>query len=533
MHCLVALLLIAATSCVPSQVPDSKPSITTPAVATLIAAPLALKGNHFGIPSPGRWLLVRETSGTEVRIPSTDPSILSWLDQRITVRLPSQTTSGSLVIVTPSGQSRSVRLDVYRYDTFAVPERSGANASPLALAIDGGGRVWLNQEFHLDSAPLAMLQPAATALALIDAPAPAGPGPFATRIGGTDKNTHFTELGEDVIVDSKGRVWLSEGGGLLYDGPLPNHSRVVSYDPSAPAGNRFRIYNLPRDHNEIVGLAWDSTRNRLWLAEGGLQTGPKLLSFDPERTPFDNTFDFSRPLDSLLHSVNDTDPTGYRVYPLPTGRGAYPAQLMVESDGSVWFTAYVGNSIGRLDPITGAVTLLPLSKPVSTNTASRAFGTGGPWDIAASPGGGLAFNSQFDNALSRLNPARMSNLASCMKLDRSGRNPCLRTISIPGDLTHELIHSAAFDSAGRLWFTQHAFGAAAGTLVSIGFVDPTWNFVVMLPDLPLLPGDSAGSASNDGIAIDPNGGDIWFAEYFRHRVSRLHHIGATEPAKAK
>jgi len=69
-----------------------------------------------------------------------------------------------------------------------------------------------------------------------------------------------------------------------------------------------------------------------------------------------------------------------------------------------------------------------------------------------------------------------------------------------------------------------AFGAAAGTLVSIGFVDPSWTFVAMVPALPTLPGETAGTESNDGIAIDPRTGEVWFAEYFRHHVSRLHHL---------
>jgi hypothetical protein len=55
-------------------------------------------------------------------------------------------------------------------------------------------------------------------------------------------------------------------------------------------------------------------------------------------------------------------------------------------------------------------------------------------------------------------------------------------------------------------------------------VDPGWNYVVMLPPLPTAAGESDETASNDGIAIDPRNGDIWFAEYFRHRVSRLHHV---------
>lgn len=522
---LALALLFAVASCSPSPsvASDARPSVTQPGVAALVGSSVALTGAHFGVPSTGSRLIVQETSDAAVRIGSTDPSITAWSDQRITFHLSPETTSGTLSVETPSGRSRSVTLDVYKYDTFTVPESPGANASPLALAVDAAGRVWLNQEFHVDSAPLAVLEPTATALALINAPAAPGPGPFATRIGGADKKTHFSELGEDVLVDSKGRVWLSEGGGLLYDGPLPNHSRVLCYDPAAPDTSRLRIYNLPGDHNEIIGMAWDAAGGRLWLAEGGLKAGPKLLSFDPEQTPFDNMFDFSRPLDSLLHSVRDASPTGYRVYPLPA-KSAYPAHLRVESDGSVWFTAYIGDSIGRLDPVTGNVVILPLPKPVSTNPAARAFGTGGPWNIVASPRGGLAFNSQFDNTVSRLDGARMRNIASCLQLDRSGQNPCLRTLSIPGDLTHELIHSAAFDSAGRLWFTQHAFGASAGTLVSIGFVDPGWNYMVMLPALPTVPGESVETASNDGIAVDPRNGDIWFAEYFRHRVSRLHHV---------
>jgi len=517
----VALVLVV-TSCVSSPPADSKPAVTPPAVATLVGAPITLRGSHFGSPTAGRSILVQESPGAQLRIPATDALILAWQDRRIDLRLPAQTTSGTLVVETPSGRSAPVSLDVYRYNTFDVPERAGANASPLALAIDAAGRVWLSQEFHLDSAPLAMLQPPAPALTLISAPTPAGPGPFATRIGGADKRTHFSELGEDVVVDTKGRVWTTEGGGLLYDGPLPNHSRVVCYDP-AGSGNRLRIYNLPGDHNEIVGLAWDAGRGRMWIAEGGLQAGPRLLSFDPERTPFDNTFDFSRPLDSLLHSPDDADQTGYRVYPLPHA-AAYPAHLMVDTDGSVWFTAYVGNAIGRLEPATGSVTVLPLPRPASTNPAALSFGTGGPWDIVAAPGGGLGFNSQFDNTLTRLDAARMLSLSSCSHLDGSGRNPCLRTISVSGDLAHELIHSAAFDSAGRFWFTQHASDATAGTSVSIGFVDPSWRYVVLLPALPTQSADAAGSAANDGIAIDPRTGDIWFAEYFHHRVSRLHRI---------
>ena len=519
------IVLVAFTSCVLAPASDNKPSIATRSVAVFVAGSVVVTGVRFGSPSPGRSVLVHETSGTEVRIPSTDALIISWFDQGITFRLRDSATSGTLVVETPSGRSQAVALDVFRYDTYPVPVSVGTNASPLAVAVDAAGRAWLNQEFHLDSVPLAVLESGAAALKLVSAPTPPGPGPFATRIGGGEKRTHITELGEDIVVDPRGRIWVSEGGGLLYNGPLPNHSRVLGYDPAAPPGDRIRIYNLPGDHNEVTGLAWDAARNRLWLAQASVKVGPSLLSFDPEKTPFDNSFDFSQPLDSLVHSRTDPAATGYRIYPLPGARAAYPTHLLVETDGSVWFAAYLGNAIGRLDVASGEVVLLPLPKPTSANPAARSFGTVGPWDMLGVPGGGLAFNSQFENTLSRLDGSRMGNLTSCLRLDRTGQNPCLRTVPVPGaDLTHQLVHSAAFDSMGRLWFSQHGSSSSAGSSASIGYVDRSWSFVVMLPSLPGQPGDSAASAANDGLAIDARTGDIWFAEYYNHRISRLHPV---------
>ena len=474
-----------------------------------------LAGSNFGSVSPDRGLLLRKASGSVLRIPSADSLVVSWLDERISFHIPPSAVSGTVVVETPLGRSRPVTLDVYRYDTFPVPPTNGTNASPLDLAIDGAGRVWLNQEFHFDSAPLAVLEPGAAEMMLIQAPMPPGTGPFATRIGGADKSTHITELGEGILVDPKGRVWLSEGGGLLYDGPLHNHSRVVCYDPAAPTGSRLRVYNLPGDHNEVTGLAWDTARHLIWLSEGGNGAGPSLVSFDPELVPFDNSFDFTRPV---------PDESGYRVYPLHGARSGYPAHLMVMDDGSVWFTTYVGNAIGKLDPATGAAVFLPLQKTVSTNPAAVVFGTGGPWDIVRGPGGEIAFNSQFDNSVSRLDASRPRGFDSCLRLDQTGHNPCIRTLSVSGDLEHELVHSASFDASGRLWFSQHASGAAPGTLVSIGYVDHGWSSVVMLPALPTPAGNPVGTAANDGIALDTSTGDIWFAEYFNHRVSRLHRI---------
>lgn len=54
-----------------------------------------------------------------------------------------------------------------------------------------------------------------------------------------------------------------------------------------------------------------------------------------------------------------------------------------------------------------------------------------------------------------------------------------------------------------------------------GIALPDLSAIVRLPPLPGAPTDPL---ANDGIAIDPTTGDIWIAEYFRHRLGRLRRI---------
>jgi hypothetical protein len=54
--------------------------------------------------------------------------------------------------------------------------------------------------------------------------------------------------------------------------------------------------------------------------------------------------------------------------------------------------------------------------------------------------------------------------------------------------------------------------------------DDRYHFsqMVKLPALGLFPG--TGSPAYNGIAVDPTNGDIWFTEFFRKRVGRLHEL---------
>jgi len=476
---------------------------------------LTITGAGFG--EPGRTsAFVLIEAGTVRRIPSTAVEITHWADRQIVVHLPEGARSGRFRIETADGTSRDVRLEVYRYDWFDIPPTSGTNALPLAMARAADGTLWINQEFHLD---LQRFDPGLGSVFGISIPRPPMPGAFALSILGNDIRTQMSGLGEDVIVDPAGSVWFTEGGGYLYRGRHPNHSRVVRYDPKAPEPDRFRVYNVPGDWNQVTGLAWDARRARLWFAEGGLDRGRRIVSFDPEHVRWDNTFDFSRPLDDRICRSGGPYEDCFRVYELPEG-SRQPAHLALDRDGRIWYTAFWGNRIGRLDPQSGAVLEYPLPKTVSTAKPAQVFGSG-PWQIVVAPDGDIVFNTHFDATIGRLTPDRATGEA-CLALDVTGRNPCIREIADTGiDLARDWLHSIAFTPDGRLWFTEHGPQEGA-TAASLGFVTQDWREIVRLPPLASFPGD--GNAATAGLAIDPATGDVWFCEYWRRRIGRLRRV---------
>src|SRR5262249_50075450 len=96
-------------------------------------------------------------------------------------------------------------------------------------------------------------------------------------------STMYPSDGEAVVVDDAGRIWMPESGSAPGEGALPNHARVVMYDPPNAL---VRLYNRPGDQNGPLGVAWDAARGRIWLSQtNSLAYGPggSLLSFDPER----------------------------------------------------------------------------------------------------------------------------------------------------------------------------------------------------------------------------------------------------------
>src|SRR5262245_24295010 len=503
----VATLILAAPALAASLL--GGPRIDTSVLATIQPSTLTIPGSGFGAPGP-RSAIVGRLGGQRVSIPSTSDAVVSWEDTKIVVSTDGFQGGGAIRIHTRDGRSPPARVLIFRYDWFELPRTPGTNAIPLAIEADAEGGIWVNQEFHL---AFQHLDPVTGIVTALVPPRPPNPGPFATTLF-SDHRTQISVLGEDVLVDPLGRVWFSQGGGYLYSQRHPNHSRVVGFDPQAEPGDEWRVYNMPGDWNEIMGLAWDERRGRIWVAQSGLVAGPALISFDPERIPFDNHFDFST---SLMHQLcEEGEPTDdcYRVYPLPpTSR--QPAQLLVDARGRIWYTAYWGNRIGMLHPESGRVIEYPLPEPIGSDPAVAFVGSG-PWQMVEAPNGDIVFSEFFDSTISRFNASRRLDPA-CRSLDDEGRNPCIAEWVVPNaDLRNQQVYSIAYDLEGRLWFGQ-------ATLVegntSLGFITRGWKHIVRLPDLNDFPAN--GIANVAGIAVDPTTGDIYFCELHRNRIGRL------------
>ena len=528
----IASKLLAAALLVSCGGPTGQPKINAPLLVTLAERELIIDGSNFG--RSGTLLVAGR------RIPSTDPSV-RWSNGRVVTTLPAGVGSGPLTIESGAQTSNVVPLEVYDYRSWPMATAVDPVGLPLALNIDSQQRLWVNLEFGVT---FQVFDPAtSTVTALPKPPQPNGPGPFALYVEDlfgvkdVDAPSQLSMLGEDVVVDSHGRIWFSQGGGWLYDREqskvtptkdvriYPNHSRVICW---LPATASYRVYNMPGDRNEVFGLAWDGTR--IWAAASGRTGGGALIAFDPERTPFDAaspSFDFSTSLDSW---VNRPDGSGYQLYNVPDATVG-PLFMVVDPDGHIWFTTFYGSRIGRLDPTTGTVDQFPLPRPSTQNPSWIALHTDGLWRMALSAdGSSLYFDEAFDFEVGRLDAARArAHPEQCAALDANGRNPCIATIAVaepaPQGGKADFLHTLALDAAGRLWYTHPGFTDADGKAAgedALGIVLPDLSYVAHLPSLRRSSDDK--TIGPNGLVLAPTTGDLWFVEYYTRRVSRLHKL---------
>jgi len=110
-------------------------------------------------------------------------------------------------------------------------------------------------------------------------------------------------------------------------------------------------------------------------------------------------------------------------YPLPEGVGAH--DVAPAPDGGVWFTAQAKGALGRLDPATGHVDLLPLGKDSA------------PHGVIVGPDGAAWITDGGLNAIVRVDAATHE----------------IKRFPLPGGRDYANLNTAVFDRARILWFT--------------------------------------------------------------------------------
>ncbi len=491
------------------------PVIDPPEIATYKSGTATITGTGFGTPGPGNYIIYTIAGGRVVTVPSDHPAVLLWEPDEIRIDLPPRAPSGKIRVITGEGSSGPARLRIFQYTSIRIPDTPGTNASPLAVTVDQEGRLWVNEEFHLRTHYVA---PGSSFVDLL-IPQADGPGIFASTIF-SDHRTHTSILGEDIITDTSGDIWLSQGGGYLYEGVHPNHSRVLRYDLDRPdPEDRCDCYNVPTDWAEVMGVMWDEGHHRIWFTMGGLIEGNAVVSFDPDRILPDCYFDFSVSIDSLICPEDGPYEDCFRYYSIPTP-ATQPAHMALDANGNVWITEYWGKAIAVLDPETGDIEEYPVPPTISEAWPSIYVGSG-PWQMMVDEDGTVWFTEFFDNTISRFFPERRL-IFDCTELDSLDRNPCIEEYVIPGaDMLREQVHSLAMDDEGNIWWGQHQDKDNPGN-ATVGYFNTKLGVHIKLPPLREVAQNTDPAVA--GIVWDPFEGAIRFSEFWEKEIGQLREV---------
>ena len=113
-----------------------------------------------------------------------------------------------------------------------------------------------------------------------------------------------------------------------------------------------------------------------------------------------------------------------QAYALPTG-GGYPHDVAVGADGIVWYTAQRSGQLGRLDPATGKVELIPLGAGAA------------PHGVIVGPDGAPWVTEGGTNAIVRVDP----------------QTRAVKRWPLPEARGYVNLNTLTFDKRGRVWFT--------------------------------------------------------------------------------
>ena len=164
-----------------------------------------------------------------------------------------------------------------------------------------------------------------------------------------------------------------------------------------------------------------------------------------------------------------------KAYELPKGGGA-PHDVAVGGDGIVWYTAQRDGKLGRLEPGSGAVELIPLGAGSS------------PHGVIIGPDGAPWITDSGSNAIVRVD----------------ARTRAVKRWPLPESRGYVNLNTATFDGRGRIWFT--------GQSGVYGRLDPASG------DMQVW--DAPRGRGPYGITTTPDG-DVYYASLAGNHIAKV------------
>jgi len=273
----------------------------------------------------------------------------------------------------------------------------------------------------------------------------------------------------------------------------------------------IREYPLPQSDSQMMRPATDH-EGRIWFGEMGRNF---LAVFDPRSQAFqqmtpprghygvmsvqvasDDTIWF---VEQYANYIGHYFPTTghYQVYPLPTlsvpdpshagktlSLPSAPNELVLDAHGTVWFTEFNADALGRLDPHTGLMRHYPLS-------ARRSVQKLIPYGVTVDREGMVWFTESSNGRIGRFDPTTGG----------------MRFFTPPGP-TMPLMEIAS-DAQGNIWVTSFS----GGLLLRL---DPHTSVFTSY----YAPFSSPGTGGLYGLVVTPTG-EIWVTVLAENVVARL------------
>jgi virginiamycin B lyase len=164
-----------------------------------------------------------------------------------------------------------------------------------------------------------------------------------------------------------------------------------------------------------------------------------------------------------------------RTYTLPRG-GGFPHDVAVTADGVVWYTAQRDGKLGRLEPESGKIELVPLGDGAA------------PHGVIIGPDGAPWVTEGGTNSIVRVDPQTRE----------------VKRWPLPETRRWANLNTATFDKRGRIWFT--------GQSGIYGRLDPATGKMDVW--------DAPRGRGPYGITTTP-GGDVYYASLAGNHIARV------------